>query len=485
MMRSFSQLFCVAILCVHPAIASAQGGSSLVGEIDAVLANLPHAEAVVGAAVVDLGSGKTVYERNADRPLIPASNMKVFVIATALAVLGPSFQFETVLAGDGTNLILIGGGDPALGDPRLATKDGRSQASHFEEWADHLRHRGMDFISGDLLIDESLFDDQRINPTWEASDLGKWYAAPVGALNFNDNCIDITIHPAKELGAPVELSIQPPGAQIEIKNNCKTGSGGTPVLRHPPGTEEYVINGTCGKNWPFGPVAHPNPGMLAAQSLAWALKNKGIQFGGGIRQSRVRAPDGSIPSTLTILDRAETPLADVLQRTGKDSQNLFAECLIKRIGFETARPKGNPLPQGTWKLGAQAILETMASAGIDTDGLRVADGSGLSRENSCTARQLTSVLIWVNRQPFASCFRDSLSSAGTDGSLRRRLRDIPGSVLGKTGTMRGIRTLSGFVASHEGSEYAFAIMFNSYKGPSTPYKEIQDHICRILARGPF
>ncbi len=145
---------------------------------------------------------------------------------------------------------------------------------------------------------------------------------------------------------------------------------------------------------------------------------------------------------------------------------------------------------GSWELGRRAILELTARAGISTTGLVIADGSGLSRRNRCTARQLTSLLAWMNTQPVAAPFRDSLSVAGVDGSLRKQLRDIPGRVHGKTGTMRGIRTLSGYVSTTGSvngdaagrNRFAFAILFNGYKGPSTPYKQVQDAICRILAR---
>ena len=130
---------------------------------------------------------------------------------------------------------------------------------------------------------------------------------------------------------------------------------------------------------------------------------------------------------------------------------------------------------------------------MDTTGLVIVDGSGLSRDNRCTARQLAATLARMHRRPTRQLMRESLSIAGVDGSLRKRLKDLPGRVYGKTGTMRGVRTLSGYLypgrASSRSSEgYAIAIMFNGYQGPSTPYREIQDRFYRVLvragARGP-
>jgi D-alanyl-D-alanine carboxypeptidase/D-alanyl-D-alanine-endopeptidase (penicillin-binding protein 4) len=174
-------------------------------------------------------------------------------------------------------------------------------------------------------------------------------------------------------------------------------------------------------------------------------------------------------------------LSDVLRRIGKDSQNLFAECLLKRAGFAFARRQRQLDPRGSWTWGGSAVFDTCRRAGIDTAGLAVADGSGLSRENRCTARQLALLLQWLHGQPHAELFQESLSVAGSDGSLRKRLKDLRGRVYSKTGTMKGVRALAGYVYAANGDAYAFATIFNGYKGGSAPYKEIQDRLCRILA----
>ena len=122
----------------------------------------------------------------------------------------------------------------------------------------------------------------------------------------------------------------------------------------------------------------------------------------------------------------------------------------------------------------------MNRSGIDANGLVIADGSGLSRENACTARQLAVLLARMYSQAGGGLLRESLSIAGVDGSLRKRLTDIPGRVHAKTGTMRGVRALAGYIDGDAGPRYAFAVMFNGYQGSSAPYKRIQDQFCRIL-----
>jgi D-alanyl-D-alanine carboxypeptidase/D-alanyl-D-alanine-endopeptidase (penicillin-binding protein 4) len=430
--------------------------------------------------VIDLASGKVLFADNPDKPLIPASNTKVFVMTAALAELGPAFEFETMLATDGSNLIVVGDGDPALGDEKLCDARGEPSTAVFQRWADALKRRGMTAIPGDIVIDESIFDGRLTHPSWEQADLGKWYAAPVGALNFNDNCVDITVSPAKKAGAPAWVSVQPENSVARIINKCRTGGKPDPVLHHPHDTFDYIINGRCKKRWRFVSVSFPDPGLLFADSLRTVLAQNGIRVAGTIQRQRVRSEDGGLPTALAVVARHQTPLAEVLKRVGKNSQNLFAECLLKRTGHAWAKRRGSTDPVGSWELGRQAVTDVIQRAGINTTGLNVADGSGLSRDNRSTARQLARTVAWVYAQPGGQLFHDSLSTAGVDGSLHKRLKDLPGAVRGKTGTMRGIRTLSGYIEANTGPRYAFAVMFNDYKGPSTPYRQIQDRICRIL-----
>lgn len=470
----------IAVLALVPLTDSALAQSTLEVELRSILAACPHAKTSVGAFVVDLSDGQVVFAENADRPLVPASTLKVFAMSVALTELGPDFAFETLLATDGNHLYVIGAGDPAFGDERLHGERGEGISADFERWAAVLLERGMTVVPGDLVIDESIFDGNWVHSTWEEDDLDNWYAAPVAGLNFNDNCVDITVSPSEPAGALAIVTVQPETSLVQITNKCRSGGKGRPILHHAHDTFEYQVNGWCNKRWPFGSVSFPDPGLLFADSLRTVLKGKGVTISGTIRRERQRLADGSIPRHLAIFGRRTTPLTDILRRAGKNSQNLFAECLLKRSGYEWARRQGIANPQGNWKLGQQAVKELVARARVDTEGLVIADGSGLSRENTCTARQLVQLLAWAHRQPFASLLVDNLSVAGVDGSLRKRLTDMPGRVHAKTGTMQGVRSLAGYVEGDAGPRHAFAVIFNGYNGPSTPYKEIQDRFCRIL-----
>ncbi|MEK6674171.1 MAG: D-alanyl-D-alanine carboxypeptidase/D-alanyl-D-alanine-endopeptidase [Planctomycetota bacterium] len=461
-----------------PFVASAQDGG-FHSALSNFFAKLPDPHATAGACIVDLESGKIVFEHHADAPMVPASTMKVFVMAAALVYLGPEFVFDTVLASNGKDLIVLGDGDPGFGDEKIQNTRGQSVTSDFKRWAASLRQRGFPSIPGDLLIDESIFDEQRLHPTWEKSDLDNWYAAPVSGLSINGNCVDITVSPGGR-HTSCQVSVQPPNSLVRIVNQCRSGGKGEPVLNHKAESFDYVVSGSCSRPYPLGSASFPDPGLLFADSLRTVLKAEGITISGEIRRHRVRNTDGTLPMGLTIIDRRKTSLADVLPRIGKDSQNLFAECLLKRSGFAFAHTLGDQQPQGTWDTGRAAIHATMAKAGVSDSALIVADGSGLSRDNRCTARQLASILAWVDRGPDAKMFRDSLSIAGKDGSLRKRMHDVHGRVVAKTGTIRGVRSLAGYVDAINGRRYAFAILFNGFKGSTAPYKEIQERVCRVL-----
>jgi D-alanyl-D-alanine carboxypeptidase/D-alanyl-D-alanine-endopeptidase (penicillin-binding protein 4) len=448
-----------------------------------VFQRIPHPQTEWSAYVIDLDSAGVVYDARGDEPLIPASTLKVFTLVAAQVVLGMDAPFETVLATDGRNLYLIGGGDPGLGDPRLAEANGGSVTSVFEAWADRLAQAGLSEFPGTLVVDASIFDEEWVHPTWEAEDLTKWYAAAVAGLNFNDNCVDITALPGPRAGDRVRLDVVPDCDLIRVDNRCVTGSG-TPILHRSPGEATFVISGRCSRKWSFPAVSHPDPVGLGASALQKVLRSKGIAFGSPeVVRRVVRRPDGGLPEGVMELARHQTPMADVFLRIGKDSQNLFAECLLKRTGIEWARRRGGgspAAPRGSWSLGQSAVLDTVRRMGIETEGLTIADGSGLSRASRCSARQLAELLRWADRRAEGTVLRECLSIAGVDGSLRRRLTDLSATVAAKTGTMRGVRCLCGYVESARG-RYAFAVLFNGYPGPSTPYRELQDAVCRILA----
>lgn len=472
----------VAACLIGAALVTGADAGELDARIREALRPLSKMSATCGVAVVDLDDGSVVFRRGADRPLIPASNQKILVMAAALEVLGPRFEFRTVLGRRGRDLVIVGDGDPGLGDADLSAVRGDAVTGSLERWASTVRGLGWSRIEGDLILDESIFDGQWTHPRWESDDLGKWYAAPVGALNVNDNCVEVTVWPTAEMGAAARCRVDPPCALIEIVNQARSARDGIPVVARLGDSFRYALSGTCGSRVTLQSVSVPDPGLFFAEVLRGVFERAGVVMNGGVRRERVRRSDGSLPSDLRILAVHRTPLRDVLRRVGKDSQNLFAECLAKRVGYEHMRRTSSGTATGSWVTGAAAMTAFMRGVGADPRGMVISDASGLSRDNRLTPDQIVGLLVYMHAHRDAALFADSLAVAGRDGSLRKRMRDLDGLVVGKTGTLRGVKALSGYVLSGGIRRFAFSMIVNGIKGWNGPYKRVQDDLCRALVR---
>ncbi len=466
----------IMVAGLPPALAHA---GELDHQIQNLLADLEGSTTRFGLAVIDLETGETIFERHAHRPLIPASNQKIIAMTAALGILGPGFEFTTRLALRGQDIVIIGDGDPAIGDAKLCEKHGIQPTSTFARWIRALETNVHPDGFGDLVVDESIFDQQVTHPTWDSADLQKWYAAPVGALNLADNCIEVTLRPTRD-GAPPVWTAEPASTVVRVTNNATSAAKGTVLISRPEVSFQYSLDGRCGSEQTLIPVPVPDPGLFFADAFRAALDRAGIRITGSIVRQRVRRADGSIPEDVRVIADHRTPIADVLQRIGTDSQNLFAECLAKRLGYEHMRRSTAATAHGSWVTAASAMRAFVRRIGIDTKGMIVADASGLSRENRATPAQLAAVLAHMHTRANGALFAQSLAAAGREGSLRKRMKDIPGAIAGKTGTLRGVRALSGYAMGKSGPRFAFSFIFNDIPGATARYKGTQDQLCRLL-----
>jgi D-alanyl-D-alanine carboxypeptidase/D-alanyl-D-alanine-endopeptidase (penicillin-binding protein 4) len=447
--------------------------SALANGLSTILKSIPSANVQVTAVVTRLPDGQTIFAKNPDLPLVPASVHKILPAAVALDVLGIDHQFRTTLFTRGPDVIVVGGGDPGLGDLRLATGAGVEPLTVFQKWADDLLARGVSEVA-DIVIDDRVFESTTIHPSWESGDLPKWFAAPVGALNFNTNCVEFTIHPTRP-GEPTSCSVFPPTPWIQIENRSTTGNKKNPWVHRDPRRQVYSIRGQCRKETAIKPVSVTDPGIFTGEVFKTVLIRQGISVLGTVR--RITTADDT--SAAQEVATWHTPMANVLSRALQQSQNLFAECLLKAAG--TGGSSGR---QGSWAAGQAEATRRMEKWGIDLRGLVVADGSGLSRSNRMTARQANAILTVMYRTaPQGDMFIRSLAENGRSGTLRKRMQALPGRLWGKTGYMSGIRSLSGLVRANEsGNWYAITVIFNDIPGGTAPYNRIHDRMCDLLAR---
>jgi D-alanyl-D-alanine carboxypeptidase/D-alanyl-D-alanine-endopeptidase (penicillin-binding protein 4) len=436
--------------------------------------------AVVSARVIELPSGRELFADDPDAPFMPASNLKLVVTAAALDGLGPEYTFKTYLARSGDDLWIVGTGDPAIGDPRIAEAAGDTTETVLEGWVTALAETGCTSIAGDICYDESYFEPRQVHPHWDEEDLVHWYACPVSGLNFNDNCIDVTITPGAE-GTPVQYTVMPRNTMTTIVNQCTSGTGEQQAfITKMPDSPTYVLSGVAKEREKLKAKPVDAPGAFFADALRTVLREKGIPVAGTIREIRTKRDENGAPLDCRIIAVHESSMTDVLWRTNKNSQNLFAECLDKALGRHWAAEQGRDEP-GSWANGSEAIHVFMREHGIDASRLVVDDGSGLSRGNRVTARLLTDLLAVMYTHPYGEAYRASMARGGIDGTVSERLTDLKGRVFAKTGYIGGVRTLSGYIQTRQGRWLAFSFLYNRIPGPVRPYEEMQDDACRVLA----
>lgn len=438
----------------------------------------------VGVAIYSVDRGRPLYLKDADRVLLPASNMKLYTTAAALDRLGPNFQYTTSIYGngpvrsDGTlagDLILAGRGDPTLSGRFY----GDSATYVFDRLAERLREGGVRRVTGRLVGDASYFDDRLVASGWEPGNLLWWYGARASGLSFNDNVVVVEVRPGGWVGAAAHVGFLPRSDRMTVVNRVRTVGrrGGRSVgIKRRPDLAGYEVWGRIPVT--SGPlryvVAVENPPVYALSVLRDRLLRAGIEVEGGYRVVYDR--DGLDGPPWRLLASHTSPrLLEMVRIVNKHSQNHFAEQLLKTLG---AVFHG----EGSFEAGAAVVEAFLREMGIEAWDVRIHDGSGLSRRNEVTARRTAELLVAMRRHPRFDDFYDSLLIAGTDGDPRRL--DAPqavGNVRSKTGTLRSVSALSGYVTTGDGELLAFSVITNGLPGGKARSIALEDAIVERLA----
>lgn len=493
MKRYYYVVALLSFVLISPALASTND-AILPEKLDAVFKRLDVRGAVIAARVVDLSNGKELYARNADRPVMPASNGKLANDASGLDHFGPSHIFPTYLAIDDNDLWLIGTGDPAPGDPDIASSHGAKTTTLLDHWAEALKAHGITHLAGKLYFFDGVFDDQWVSPTWYHGYLTDWYAAPITGLTFNDNCIDVTAFPTNP-GRPARYEVVPPNGAVKIVNNILTGNANSEGIDRDPGSNTFTLHGSITQKSSLESKPITDPGLFFADSVRTALHSHGITIAGPIERASRKLAREKWPklSDCMLVDQPrdtadpriiavnETPIADVMWRINKNSQNLFAEAMCKMQGrdWNLSHHKDEP---GSWAAGGEAVHEFLRKNHIDDSHYVLVDGSGLSRDNRVTTRLITDLFALMARHRYAKEFHDSLTICGKDGTLKKRMTDIAGMVRGKTGSIGGVRSLSGYATARSGQTLAFSFIFNDAEHHERQCEALADDACRLLVQ---
>lgn len=456
----------------------------LAARIDSVLARPHLAQAAWGIEVREAGTGRVLYSRNAARPAVPASALKLVTAAAAAHHLGEDHRFRTTLHATGPVRDGVLEGDLVLygrGDPNFSARFFDSPTAVFEAMADSLLARGIRRVAGGVVADQSWFDDEHVHGDWNAHDRLWWYAAPVGALGFNDNAVDVRVAPGAAAGQPARVTASPASAAYAIENASRTaprGAGHTFDLARGGGPGRIRAAGQL----PLGTA--PRTMYFAVDDGArWAgtvfretLERKGIRFGRA--EVRVESDPAASPAAgaPVLAEWRSAPLESAVGPVLMRSQNWFAELLVKTLGREV---RG----EGSWAAGLAVERDFLTRVvGIDSAEFVLRDGSGLSSRNRISPRALVTLLEHVRTAPRQRVVREALPVSGRTGSLERRLEDLPGRVAAKTGYIRGVDALAGYLTLPDGREVVFAIVSNESREPTARMKAGIDDVVRAIAR---
>lgn len=449
------------------------GQKNLEYELNRILQDI-DSKAVVGIAIQSMDTGEPLYNKNAYKPLIPASIMKLLVAEAALLYLGPDYKFPTTLLTDAEGITdgIIKGNVYLVqtGDPSLTYYD-------LNDLMVALKSSGIQKIEGNVYIDTSAYDDANYGPGWVWNDKRYCYAAPISASIINKNCLALKIVPASSVGHNAQIVQNPryyygqiDNAVVTKRNKSRTCSG--LQLNH--SGDQLSLSGCMPKgNYAWGVSTVISDIKKYNQSMISSLfKRYGIQVQGQVLL-------GDAPSNLQSIALHESKsLSLLINEMLKMSDNIIAGSLLKKMGEFYARQPGS------WENGGDAVKQILnRKAKVNISDLSILDGSGLSPDNRVKASQLMQVLNFAYHNEATNYeFLSALPIAGVDGTLKHRLQNVTRKVRAKTGTMSksGVVSLAGFAMSREKEPIAFVIIINGSSGYSWKYREAIDKIVTAL-----
>ena len=473
--------------------------------IDEICAKEPLRSALVGVLAVR-ADGDTVVAVNHRQKLVPASNVKLLTTGMALQLLGANFRFETRLGYTGTiedgtlhgDVYILGGGDPTTGSRSESTE---AIGTTFGTWAQLLFDAGIRRIEGRILGDPRYFTDHTPqNLGWTFDDLGTYYGAGPSGLNFFENAQNFYITPGAS-GSAVNYRVQYPETPwMHYENHTVTGAARS-------SNTLYYVTSTLA---PVGEIAGSFPvdrrgytlecsNTFGAFTCAYYfhnfLRTQGVEVRGGwgdithlgeIRTSlelgAARTPAPAVDSIRIAGSAWSAPLADIVADTNRESDNFYAEALLKVIAMHLD------------KTARQDDLDDASDAGLRKLGLRPDgacrqfDGSGLSRKNYVSPDFFVRFLRKMMALPVWNAFFGSLPVPGEKGTLENRFDKAPQEfkdrIHMKSGSMNGVRCFSGYILASDGDPkktIIFSLLVNNCPAPSYQLVPAMDGIIEAIA----
>ncbi|CAN5664680.1 D-alanyl-D-alanine carboxypeptidase/D-alanyl-D-alanine-endopeptidase [soil metagenome] len=427
----------------------------------------------IGVKVASLTTGEALFESNAEKYFMPASNMKSFTVAAALERLSPDHRFVTSAYAasapiDGVvrgPLRIFGRGDVSFS----YTFNEGDRLKGIDRLADAIIAAGVRSIEGDLIGDETYFSGSPLPTGWEWDDLQFYYGAEVSALPVNDNAVGLTVRPGP-VGYSCGVRLAPEHLLMRVVNTCTTTAAGTArTLRiHKPLDRNIIeVSGNlpAGNAGYDGSVSVSRPAEMFVTLLKQRLEEKGVKMTGrpfAINDRALIPPDTNVE----IAKLESPPLSLIAANTMKPSQNMYTETLLWTLGEYSRARSATVTSAGdrtSAQLGVQEVKAFLKEIGVAEDAVLQADGSGLSRHNLITPNAVVQLYTYMaSRSRFSQAWRDSLTIGGVDGTLRNRFNGTraEANVRGKTGTINQVSALSGYITTASGEQLVFSMLVN-------------------------
>ncbi|MEH1950137.1 MAG: D-alanyl-D-alanine carboxypeptidase/D-alanyl-D-alanine-endopeptidase [Nostoc sp.] len=435
--------------------------------IDAVINRPLFSRGRWGILIQPLSTGTTLYSRDAQKYFTPASNLKLLTTAAALQELGANFRIRTSIYQNGNGVLrVVGRGDPSLSDTEL------------QKLAQQLKQKGITQIQ-QLIADDSYIQGDIVNPTWQWEDVQSSDGVPVSSFILNQNIFSFKLVP-QAVGKSLQVLWIDAGEakQWRIINQSITVPQNQPsyvnVTRELSGTV-LRIQGQLATNSEESlidlPVVDPNYYFL--RRFRTALVKEKINLGqtlvvnGGVNQQEIAFVESP-------------PLAELLAETNLNSNNLYAEALLRALAVKKTRLKN----QTSADVGLEVVKASLTKLGVDPANYILVDGSGLSRRNLVTPEAFVQTLRGMAKTPTAYIYRASLPVAGKSGTLKGRFQDTPaeGIVQAKTGTLTGVVSLSGYMNAPKYEPLVFSIIVNQSDQSATVIRQAIDEVVVLLTQ---
>ena len=463
-----------------PAVAGDICPGELGAQVDAIANRPEFSRSRWGILIQPLSSTATLYSRDAQKYFIPASNVKLLTTAAALQKLGADFRIKTsVYSGENGSLYVVGRGDPSITEAQL------------QSLAQQLKRRGVDRVN-ELIGDDSYFQGSAVNPNWEWEDAQSGYGAPINSLIFNQNAIELLLSP-QEIGQPLKVTF----AEAKLANQWQIHNNSVTVAQN---ESEFIevgrefdrpairVSGQLKVGAESEPayVAVVNPANNFLQHFQQVLAAEGIS----VKQALVASASRNFNQELATVE--SPPLAQLVRETNRESNNLYAEVLLRLLGKVTSKmPVAQALTgkmpvaqEDTSEIGLKELKTALTQLGVNPNSYILADGSGLSRHNLISPEALVQTLRLMANSPAASIYRQSLPIAGESGTLKNRLNSTPNRVIlqAKTGTLSGVSALSGYIEVPDYEPLVFSIIVNQSGLSAASMRSATDEIVLLLNR---